>query len=72
VQDFVHEFANLDRPDDVRSSHALDCLAAIYAEEKKTEDAVKSLDLLATKYDRIRARYWEYRKGALKAEEARA
>jgi protein farnesyltransferase/geranylgeranyltransferase type-1 subunit alpha len=56
----------LERPDDVYSSHALDLLADIYAEEDgKKDDAKKALDLLATKYDPIKARYWNYRKGLL-------
>lgn len=72
VQDFILEFADLEKPDDVRSSHALDSLASIYAVERKKEEATKALDLLATKYDRIRARYWEYRKNALEVAETQA
>jgi protein farnesyltransferase/geranylgeranyltransferase type-1 subunit alpha len=50
----------------VYSSHALDLLADIYAEEKDSKDeAEKALDLLATRYDPIRANYWNFRKSLL-------
>lgn len=66
IKDFALEFADLDRPDEVYSSHALDLLADIYAEEENSNDeAEKALDLLATKYDPIRANYWNFRKGLL-------
>ena len=56
----------MNRPEEVYSSHALDLLADIYAEEENSkEDAEKALDLLATTYDPIRAHYWNYRKGLL-------
>ncbi|CAI6341968.1 unnamed protein product [Periconia digitata] len=71
LKDFALEFADMRRPDDIYSSHALDLLADIYAEEKGSEqDAKKALDLLATKYDPIRAHYWNYRKGLLEQTEA--
>jgi protein farnesyltransferase/geranylgeranyltransferase type-1 subunit alpha len=54
------------RPEEVYSSHALDLLADIYAEEEDSrEKAEKALDLLATKYDPIRANYWNFRKSLL-------
>lgn len=65
---FAGEFADLERPDEVRSSHALDYLADVYAEEggeEKREEARKALDLLAGRYDPIRKNYWEYRKSLL-------
>jgi protein farnesyltransferase/geranylgeranyltransferase type-1 subunit alpha len=67
LKEFAHEFADLQRPDDnIYSSHALDLLADIYAEEESgKEDAKMALHLLATKYDPIRAHYWNYRKGLL-------
>jgi protein farnesyltransferase/geranylgeranyltransferase type-1 subunit alpha len=66
LKDFALEFADLDRPDDIYSSHALDLLADIYAEEENSKDeAEKALDLLATRYDPIRANYWNFRKGLL-------
>jgi protein farnesyltransferase/geranylgeranyltransferase type-1 subunit alpha len=56
LKDFALEFADLDRPDEVYSSHALDLLADIYAEEGDSKhEAVKALNLLATRYDPIRA-----------------
>lgn len=66
LKDFALEFADTRRPDDIYSSHALDLLADIYAEEEGSkEEARKALNLLATKYDPIRAHYWNYRKGLL-------
>lgn len=63
---FASEFASLDDPNSVRSSHALDFLAEIWAgEEHKDEEAAKALDLLAKKYDPIRENYWNYRKSLL-------
>lgn len=52
--------------DAVKSSHALDLLAEIYAAEKEQKDkAVKAYELLASKYDPIRANYWAYLKDQL-------
>jgi protein farnesyltransferase/geranylgeranyltransferase type-1 subunit alpha len=66
LKDFALEFADLERPEEVYSSHALDLLADIYAEEENSKDsAEKALDLLATQYDPIRANYWNFRKGLL-------
>ncbi|CAN9214758.1 protein prenylyltransferase [Alternaria alternata] len=66
LKDFAGEFADVRKPDDVHSSHALDLLADIYAEEEDSkENAEKALELLATKYDPIRANYWNFRKGLL-------
>lgn len=66
MKDFALEFASLDRPDEVHSSHALDLLADAYAKEvNKKEQAAEALDLLAKKYDPIRANYWNYRKSLL-------
>ena len=66
VKDFAFEFADLQAPDHVYSSHALDLLADIYGEEENNkESAEKALDLLATTYDPIRASFWEFRKGLL-------
>jgi len=63
----AQEYAPLDTPESIRSSHALDLLSDIYAEEKKNEDASKALDLLASRYDPIRANYWMWRKEQLGA-----
>lgn len=66
VTDFILPFADISRPDTIRSSHALDLLAEIYSEDEGSKhDAAKALDLLAEKYDPIRANYWNYRKALL-------
>lgn len=65
LKDIAIQYADITRPDAVRSSHALDLLADILADEKSAEQASKALDLLAKKYDPIRKNYWEYRKGLL-------
>lgn len=65
LKDFAQEFADVEKPEEVFSSYALDLLASIYAEEEKKEEAKKALHLLATKYDPIRAHYWNYRKSLL-------
>lgn len=66
LKDFALEFADMRRPDDIYSSHALDLLADIYGEEENSkEEAKQALDLLATRFDPIRAHYWNYRKGLL-------
>lgn len=66
LKDFAGEFADVQDPDNVHSSHALDLLADIYAEEEDGKRrAEQALDLLATKYDPIRASYWNFRKGLL-------
>ncbi|KAF2133958.1 protein prenylyltransferase [Dothidotthia symphoricarpi CBS 119687] len=65
LKEFALEFADLQRPDEIYSSHALDLLADIYAEDGGKDEAEKALSLLATKYDPIRANYWNFRKGLL-------
>lgn len=66
LKDFALEFADVQKPEEVYSSHALDLLADIYSEEENSKGkAEKALDLLATKYDPIRANYWNFRKGLL-------
>lgn len=65
---FAEGFADLRKPEEVRSSFALDFLANVYAEEGgegRREEARRALDLLAEKYDPIRKNYWEYRKSLL-------
>ena len=62
---FAEEFADVGREDDVRSSHALDLLADVYAEEREKERAGKALELLARRYDPIRRNYWNYRRSLL-------
>lgn len=65
LRKFAEEFASIEEPDKIRSSHALDLLAGIYAEEGKKTEASKGLELLATKYDPIRANYWNWRKSMI-------
>ena len=67
LKDFAAMFADPHKPDEVRSSHALDLLADIYAAEGGRDDAATALDLLATRYDPIRQNYWNYRKSLLDA-----
>ena len=62
---FALGFADIDKEDEVRSTHALEFLAAIWAEEKEVERAKKALDLLGSKYDPIRKNYWDYRRSLL-------
>lgn len=65
---FVEGFADVGRPEEIRSSFALDFLAEVYAEdggEGRREEARRALDLLAERYDPIRRNYWEYRKSLL-------
>lgn len=54
--------------EDVRSTHALDLLADIYAEEGDREKADLCLRRLAEKWDPIRAGYWGWRRKMLEAD----
>ncbi|KAF2441305.1 farnesyltransferas-like protein [Karstenula rhodostoma CBS 690.94] len=73
LTDFALEFADMRRPDDIYSSHALDLLADIYADnEGSKEEAKKALHLLASRFDPIRAHYWNYRKALLEVPETTA
>ena len=65
LRSFAEGFADLNHEDDVRSSHALDFLAELYAERQQKEQAGRALELLARKYDPIRKNYWNYRRGLL-------
>lgn len=65
IKEFTSEFASIKQPDNVRSSHALDLLAEILVEENAQEDASDALNLLAERYDPMRANYWAYRKSLL-------
>ncbi|KAI9714486.1 MAG: CAAX geranylgeranyltransferase alpha subunit [Bogoriella megaspora] len=65
VKGFASEFASLEEPEKIRSSHALDLLAEIYGQEARQQEAATALDLLAKHYDPIRANYWNYRKALL-------
>lgn len=55
----------------VRSSHAVEWLADVYAEEKMP-DALRMFTLLKERYDPIRKNYWDYRIRMLSAPVAAA
>ncbi len=65
---FAEGFADLEKKDEVRSSHALDFLADAYAEAEEKEKAALALEMLATRFDPIRKNYWNYRRGLLMTE----
>jgi len=66
IADIALEFASVDDPERIRSTHALDVLAEVYAADAATEQRARAaLDLLATKYDPIRANYWNYRQAVM-------
>lgn len=67
LEEFAGRFADVDKADEVRSSHALDFLAGLWAKSQAAK-ARKALDLLANRFDPIRKGYWEYRKESLPAE----
>jgi protein farnesyltransferase/geranylgeranyltransferase type-1 subunit alpha len=50
----------------VKSSHALDFLADAWAEVGEWDRADRVLELLRDRYDRVRARYWEWRREGLR------
>ena len=77
---FAGEFADVEKPGEVRSTHALNLLAEAWEDETKSKGGLLevgrtmqkskmkagvALDLLADKYDPIRANYWNYRKSLL-------
>ena len=70
LRGFAEGFADVEREEEVRSSHALDLLAEVYAEEEERERAGRVLELLARRYDPIRKNYWDYRRGLLGLEKA--
>lgn len=72
LKGFCEEFADAKDEKRVRSSHALDLLAEIYAKNEQKDNARKAYDLLALKFDPIRANYWNYLKGRLDQETAAA
>ncbi|PKS05321.1 hypothetical protein jhhlp_008694 [Lomentospora prolificans] len=64
VKEFSGEFVTAlgdDAKEEVRSSHALDCLAEAYLEDGNKDKAKLCLERLAVKWDPIRAGYWNYR-----------
>ena len=68
VETFVLEFVTDlgEETEQVKSSHALDLLAEIYAEKGDKERADLCLQRLGEKWDRIRIGYWEWRRKSLK------
>lgn len=75
LKDFAESFADVSREDEVRSSHALDFLADVYAaeeEEQGRERASAALELLARRFDPIRRNYWNYRRELLGVTSAKA
>ncbi|OBT50079.1 hypothetical protein VE04_09421 [Pseudogymnoascus sp. 24MN13] len=63
---FAGGFVKLgDEEEEVRSSHALDFLADVWAEKGEKERADRALRLLGEKYDGVRRNYWEWRRAAL-------
>lgn len=64
VEPFVLEFVRDigEDAEDVKSTHALDLLAEIYAEKGDKEKADLCLRRLGEKWDRIRVGYWEWRR----------
>ncbi len=72
LKGFAEQYADLEKEDEVRSSHALDFLADVYAEEEHKERSGKALELLARRYDPIRKNYWDYRRGLLGLEQVGA
>lgn len=65
LEEFAGEFADVENANGVKSSHALDLLAHIWAEEQEGKKAEKALLLLAARYDPIRKNYWDYRRELL-------
>lgn len=66
AEGFVSDLGDAEK-EDVRSSHALDCLAEAYLEEGDKEKARLCLERLADKWDPIRAGYWQYRQQLVEA-----
>lgn len=54
-----------DYEEGVTSSHALDLLADIYAQQGENEKAKRVLDSLGRKWDPIRKGYWDWKAGQL-------
>ncbi|KAL3474635.1 hypothetical protein BJX99DRAFT_175177 [Aspergillus californicus] len=63
VRKFVVDKSDNGEPSDVevKSSHAVEWLADVYAQEKAAAEAIRMLNLLGNKYDPIRKNYWDYR-----------
>ena len=73
IEEFVGQFVKdigVEDSENVKSTHALDLLAEIYAEKGEDEKADLCLRRLSEKWDRIRAGYWEWRRTTLKEQGA--
>lgn len=66
LEGFAGDFVRLEDGEDVRSSHALEFLAEVWAERGEREKADRALELLGDKYDKIRKNYWDWRRENLK------
>ncbi|TVY89152.1 Protein farnesyltransferase/geranylgeranyltransferase type-1 subunit alpha, partial [Lachnellula willkommii] len=68
LESFAGEFVKIreGEEEDVRSSHALDFLADVWAEKGENVKADKALGLLGDKYDRVRKNYWDWKRAGLK------
>lgn len=70
LEDFAREFVDLkgeegEGQEVVRSSHALEFLADVWAEKRDVEGASRALRLLGDRYDRVRKNYWEWKRKGL-------
>ncbi|KAL2266414.1 hypothetical protein VTJ83DRAFT_5766 [Remersonia thermophila] len=72
AREFVTGLGKGEDEEDVTSTHALDLLADIYAEQGRKEEADLCLQRLGQKWDRIRLGYWEWRRRGLGTEAAAA
>lgn len=62
AEEYVKSLGTEEEEEEVRSTHALDLLAEIYAEQGEREKADLCLKRLAEKWDPIRAGYWGWRR----------
>jgi protein farnesyltransferase/geranylgeranyltransferase type-1 subunit alpha len=67
IKDFALQYADVDKIDEIRSSHALDCLADVWADQKDAARATRALQLLAERFDPIRRNYWKWRIGLIES-----
>ncbi|KAB5575457.1 hypothetical protein GE09DRAFT_1215232 [Coniochaeta sp. 2T2.1] len=65
VEGYVVKLGEGEEEEEVRSTHALDLLAEIYAEEGDMEKADLALRRLSERWDPVRAGYWAWRRKML-------